>query len=225
MHLSDKYIEQKGRFTVALSGGSTPGVLYQKLASEPHRNRIRWHSVHIFQVDERFVPRDHEDSNFLALNENLLKNIGIPGVNIHPVPVSKKTAPDAAREYEQIIRDFFLLPEGTFPVFDLILLGIGEDGHTASLFPDSDLLNDQHHIAAAATDKQHTHARITLSLPVLQHAENIAFLVSGREKAAVMQKVIQERNHSIPASLIKTANNTPILFIDEEAAQFLHKNV
>ena len=221
MHLSDKSIEQKGRFSAAFSGGSTPRVLYQMLGSDLYSKKIQWHCVHLFQVDERFVPRDHEDSNFLLLQENLLKNISIPEENIHPVPISNNSASGAAREYEQILHDFFLLPSGKFPVFDFILLGIGVDGHTASLFPGTKLLHDQHHIVVTATDKHHKHTRITLSLPVLQQAENIAFLVSGKDKAQVVQKVVKERSPDIPASLIETETNNVTVFIDNAAAQYL----
>ena len=224
MQLSDKSVEQKGRFSVALSGGSTPQGLYQILGSEPYRKKIRWHYVHVFQVDERFVPSDHKDSNFLLLNENLLKNIDIPKENIHPVPIFNKTASDAAREYEQIIQGFFSLPSGQFPIFDLILLGIGDDGHTASLFPDSNLLNDLDHIVSTSLDKHHSHQRITLTLPVLQHANNVAFLVNGRKKAKVMRQFIKGRNPSIPASLVESENNSLMLFIDDEAAHYLDDN-
>ncbi len=133
-------IASQGRFTIALSGGSTPRPIYRLLAEEPYRGRIHWDRVHVFWSDERHVPPGHPDSNFGMAHDELLSKVPLPSGNIYRVRAEKPDAERAAREYEWTLRSAFNLDKGQVPRFDLVLLGLGPDGHTASLFPGSDAL-------------------------------------------------------------------------------------
>ncbi len=218
--LSEECIKKKGRFTVALSGGSTPVRLYALLGCAPYKQMISWERVHLFWADERFVPRDHRDSNYRNLNENLLKKIPIPAGNVHPVrtdmPISISV--DA---YEEEVRAFLRTSQGKSPRFDLIILGIGEDGHTASLFPGSEVLKERERLVASVGDEKHKHPRVTLTTVVINNAANIFFLVSGKEKAPIMKKVIEDRDSSLPASLIEPKGGNLLFLLDEDASRFL----
>jgi 6-phosphogluconolactonase len=157
------------------------------------------------------------------LKETLLKRIQIPQENIHPVPTEKSTLEMSAKEYEEELRRFFKLPQGKFPEFDLILLGIGEDGHTASLFPGSPLLNDFTHLAVPVISDETRHHRITLTLPVINNAKHVVFLVTGGKKAAILKEVIVKRNPSLPASMVNTMSGNLMFLIDREASSALSK--
>jgi 6-phosphogluconolactonase len=220
--LSGKHIRASGRFVVALSGGTTPERLYQLLASNPYQKKICWTNVHIFFVDERFVPPDHPDSNFRLVYETLLKEISFPTENIHSITTLGFTLSVSAKTYEADIKDFFKIDAtGIFPRFDLIILGIGEDGHTASLFPGSRMTNDTKHLVAAVRNRKIRHHRITLTLPVLNRARNIIFLVSGKHKAPIMEKVLMPGCEKIPASLVNPSDGKLHLFIDKEASKYI----
>lgn len=230
MSLSEKHIRASDRFVVALSGGTTPKRLYQLLGSNPYQKKINWSNVHIFFVDERFVPRDHPDSNFRLVHETLLKGINLPTENIHSITTLGSSLSKSVKKYETTIKDFFKIMErDMFPRFDLIILGIGEDGHTASLFPGSRMTNDIKHFVAAVRNRKIRHHRITLTLPVLNSARNIIFLVSGKRKAFIMEKVLTPSDKKIPASLVNPSDGKCHLFIDKEASKYIlnvevHKN-
>ncbi len=213
-------ISKKG-FVVAVSGGSTPKRLYAILSSDQHSNKIDWEHLHFFWVDERFVPPFHEDSNYRLLRDNLLSKISIPQENIHPINTDLSSPEASAERYEDEIRKFFQLPAGLFPEFDLILLGIGEDGHTASLFPGSEVLGETEQLVTAVMDKKHEHYRITLTLPVINEAGKVIFLVSGKNKAGIVKKVLEEKDRSLPASLVKPKKGDLIFLIDKEAGSSL----
>ncbi len=216
-----EYIEEKERFVAAVSGGSTPIKLFSLLASGDYRDRIDWRYVHFFLADERFVPADHEDSNYRVLNENLLSKIPIPSENLHAVRTDVSSVSLAAALYEDDIRSFFGISGYTLPQFDLILLGIGEDGHTASLFPGSDALAERDRLAISVIDQTHEHPRVTLSLPVINNAENVIFLISGEQKALITKRVLEERDDTLPASLVRPENGHRYFMLDKKAGSML----
>ena len=222
MEISKKSIRDKGRFTVALSGGKTPVALYRALAVL--KKPSQWDKIHIFIVDERFVPPEDNESNFLMINQTLLKHINIPRENIHQISTAENTPEASAIKYEEDLISFFKPARGEFPIIDLIILGIGEDGHTASLFPSTPLLRENRHMTAAVlppdTSKKQ---RITLTLPVINNAEKIIFLASGRSKAHIIKEVIEGENHSLPANMVRPKKGKPVFLLDKDAASLLSK--
>jgi 6-phosphogluconolactonase len=218
LQISGKYIEGKGRFAVALSGGNTPKRFYELLGSEPYIKSIDWRHIHFFWADERCVPPEHQDSNYRLASDAFLSKISLPEENIHRMRGEGQPVREAL-EYERDIRRFF--GGSVFPVFDLVILGIGEDGHTASLFPGSNILYDEKHLVDFVDNKAKKHTRITLTLQVLTHAENIIVLVSGKNKALIMRKVIGEKDNSLPASLLMKGKGNLLFLLDNAAAQLL----
>jgi 6-phosphogluconolactonase len=178
--LARSAIAAQGRFAVALSGGSTPRLLYEQLVTQP----IDWQRVHIFWGDERCVPPDHPDSNYGMAQRALLSHINIPAQNVHRLQGELNPA-QAAQRYEDELRTFF----GAAPCFDLILLGLGSDAHTASLFPHTPALHEQQRWVAAQYVENLQADRLTLTLPIINHAANIIFLIAGHDKAAALQSV------------------------------------
>ena len=210
-------IAKKKRFAVAISGGSTPRRLYTLLGSDAYRHRVDWQYVHFFWADERCVPRDDEASNFRTAFDTLLSKIALPDENIHQI--KGEEAPDkAARDYEEEIRRFF--GESERPGFDLIILGMGEDGHTASLFPGSKSIEETVRLAIPVYLEEPGKNRITLTLPVLNNADQILFLVTGPSKAAVLSEILGEREKKkwYPARFIHPAHGNMTWLIDQEAA-------
>jgi 6-phosphogluconolactonase len=220
--LSKKAIAAQGRFTVALSGGSTPRYLYTLLGSSPRRERVDWKHVHVFWADERCVPVDHRESNFKLADDAFMRKAAIPDENIHRIQ-GELGADQAALKYEQELRFFF----GTapFPIFDLIILGIGEDGHTASLFPGAAALHEQERFALPVHLAYPQLNRVTLTLTVLKHAAEMIFLASGRAKAGVVQAIVEKGNpEHYPAGLVHPVQGTLTWFMDAEAAAGLSAN-
>jgi len=217
--ISRSAIERKGIFSVALSGGKTPIDLYHKLSGV--KEMLPWHKTHIFLVDERFVPADHNDSNYRMLKETLLDHLPIPQGNIHPIPTERLTLQASAMAYEEDLKNFFGLSQDQFPEFDLLLLGIGEDGHTASLFPGTPALDDHIHLAAPVPLDEMRHPRITLTLPVINNAKHILFLVIGKNKASVLRKIIDKEDVSLPASMVHPRKGGLIFVIDREVSSQL----
>ncbi len=220
IEISEKAIKDRGQFSVALSGGNTPVALYQRLAGAGEIST--WNRTHVFLVDERFVPFKDKESNYRMINRALLSHIEIPGKNIHPVSTSENTPHDSAVKYEEDLISFFNTKPGEFPGFDLILLGIGEDGHTASLFPDALSLNETERLAVAASPPDKSgKERITLTFPVINNADNILFLICGSNKAVVVDEVLQKKNTELPASMVRPENGRMFFLIDEEAGSLL----
>jgi 6-phosphogluconolactonase len=209
----------RGRFSVALAGGSTPGRLYRLLSEEPYRSHVPWDAVHLFWGDERCVPPGDPGSNYRMAEENLISRVPIPSENVHRVRGELEPAA-AAREYEQEIQDFYCGPHARF---DLILLGLGEDGHTASLFPDSPVLAvTQRLVAAATADYQDRPAqRVTFTLPALNSARQVLFLVTGSAKAGAVRAVIEGDGKRLPARQIRPAAGQLTWLLDAEAARLL----
>lgn len=217
--LSREAIASRGRFSAALSGGSTPRRLYELLGGKPYRDAIDWRRVHVFWVDERCVSRDHRESNFRLAFDTVLSIVPLPAENIHRIKGEEE--PDrAAREYEDDIRTFF----GTsgMPSFDLIILGVGEDGHTASLFPDSPLLNERVRLAMPVRREKRMPDRVTLTLPVLNNAARILVLATGEKKAEVVREILEgSGNTRRPAGLVRPVHGVLQWLIDKKAGQKL----
>lgn len=224
--LADQSIASAGRFSVALSGGSTPLVLYRLLAEPPFREAIAWARVHLFWVDERFVPSDHPDNNYRAAREALVSRVPIPTENVHPIPTEATDPETAAARYEDTLRRFFAAPEGETPRFDLVLLGLGPDGHTASLFPESPALDEHKRLVVATYVPKLASWRITLTPPVLRGARNVMFLVAGPDKAAVLRDVLEGsyEPHRLPAQLVRPQDGDLIWLVDEAAASLLRRS-
>ncbi len=214
-------IAGNGRFTVALSGGSTPRSLYSLLAKD--YADFSWSRTHLFFGDERHVPPNHPDSNYRMVNEALLSKVPIPAANLYRVRAEMPDAAAAALDYEENLRSFFQLQPGGFPRFDLILLGLGPDGHTASLFPDSEGLKEQSRLVIANwVEKFKTH-RITFTFPVLNHATDVMFLASGADKADMVHQVLEGRNTPpFPAQEVQPEGRL-IWMLDEAAAAKLRR--
>ncbi len=218
--MSKKSIASKEKFSVAVSGGSTPRRFYSLLSSDPYRKRVSWHHVYFFWVDERCVPRDHEDSNFRVVFKTLLSKLSIPEDNINRI--KGEAGPEkGAREYEEIIRKFF--GKAGLPAFDLIILGIGEDGHIASIFPGSKALKKTAKLVVPVyTEKTQKH-RITLTLPVLNNGSRIIILAAGSSKAGILHEILckSDRMKQYPAGLIQPLRGSILWLVDEEAAALL----
>ncbi|MDX7951881.1 6-phosphogluconolactonase [Lichenihabitans sp. Uapishka_5] len=204
-------------FTVCLSGGSTPKRLYERLAQSPYREQFPWAKTHFFFGDERFVPADNKDNNFRMARDALLAHVPVPDANVHPVNTARPTAEDAAVDYERTLRDFYgsghLDPDR--PLFDVMFLGLGPDGHTASLIPGEPILEErQKWVGSVAHGRPE--ARITLTYPVLESSANIAFLITGSEKTPMM-RAARAGDTAIPAGRLQTMGHV-VWFADEAAA-------
>lgn len=209
----------RGRFTVALSGGSTPGRLFRLLAEEPYRVQIPWEEVYLFWADERCVPPEDAGSNYGLVEEALITHVPIPAENVHRVRGELEPGM-AARAYDNRLQDFFCGPR---PRFDLVLLGLGKDGHTASLFPGSPLLEERERLAAPAmaTTPDRPAERVTLTLPAINTARQVLFLVAGEAKAEVVQAVIEGPAGRYPAQQIQPTAGQLTWLLDAEAASRL----
>jgi 6-phosphogluconolactonase len=206
----------EGSFRVSLSGGSTPKMLYRLLASDEFRDRFPWPIVSWFWGDERFVPHDHPDSNYRMVREAMLANAPVPPENIHPIP-TKGTPEDAARDYEQILRQGYGASrlDPMVALFDLTLLGLGADGHTASLLPGDPAL-DECERWVAIVEKGRPEIRVTLTYPALESSRRVAFLVTGHEKSAALQ-MIRSGVGQLPAAQVRPIGEL-VWFVDQAAA-------
>ncbi len=222
VHTAKEAVEQRGRFTIALSGGSTPKSLFNLLATNA-RTVLPWDRMFFFWGDERHVPPTDPDSNYRMAEEAMLSKIPVAAGNVFRIPAENPDAAAAADAYEQTLRKFFQLEPGEVPIFDLILLGMGPDGHTASLFPGSAGLQEKTRLVIANwVDKLKT-SRLTLTLPVLNAARCVAFLVSGTDKAAVLKTVFEEDCpvEQYPSKLIRPNRGKLIWLVDRAAASEL----
>ena len=224
--LAAESVAAAGRFSVALSGGSTPRALYELLAKPPFHETIDWPRVHLFWGDERFVPADHPDSNYRMAREALIGNVPIPTENVHPVPTEGSDPEASAAQYEEALRRFFSPPQGQVPRFDLVLLGLGTDGHTASLFPGSPALDESHRLVVAAYIQKLDAWRLTFTPPILRGARHVIFLVCGPHKAAALQEVLEGPYdpQRLPAQLVLPQEGDVTWLVDEAAASLLQRS-
>jgi 6-phosphogluconolactonase len=205
-------------FRMALSGGSTPRLLYSVLASSAFRERIEWRRVELFWGDERFVPHTDERSNYRMVRETLLAHAPVLIDHVHPIVVEADPE-SSARRYETLLKGIYGSETlvASQPLFDLVLLGLGEDGHTASLFPGSRVLGEQTHWVAGVEDRDEP--RVTLTYPAIASSRAVAFLVSGEEKADMLRRVL-EGDRSLPAARVKSEGDV-VWFVDRAAASHL----
>jgi 6-phosphogluconolactonase len=223
--IAEAAVARAGRFSVALAGGSTPRPVYARLATEPYRSRIPWRQTAFFWGDERCVPPDHSDSNYRMAEETLLSHLPmIPG-GVYRMRGEDPEPARAASSYEQLLRTAFRLDAGEFPRFDLILLGMGGDGHTASLFPGSSALAERARLVAATYVERLLAHRLTLTLPVINSAAAILFLISGREKAGIVRSVLDPSTseNQFPARQVCPRDGRLIWLADRPAASLLDR--
>ena len=224
IRLANDAVELKGVFSVALAGGSTPLTVYQLLASEPYSEQVDWSRVHIFWGDERCVPPDHNDSNYGKARLALLDAVPLPPGNIHRIPAELEPE-RAAEAYEEVLLAYFSSQQNerdlNNPCFDLVLLGMGDDGHTASLFPGADAVNEKRRWVKALYVDKLAAWRVTLTPAILNQARQIIFIVSGAVKSYTLQRVIYGsfQPERYPAQSIRPENGHLSWLVDEAAAE------
>ena len=215
-------INNRNIFTLVLSGGSTPRLLYEELARQPISKRIDWQKTHIFWGDERYVPPDHPDSNYALAFQALVSKVDIPTANVHRVITESDSANAAAEDYEKTLRHFFRPPAESedhpyHHSFDLVLLGLGQDGHTASIFPGDAALEEKYRwvVAVDGASASPPVPRVTLTFPVLNKAECVIFLVSGSRKKEVFEEIMNNPGTAAyPAARVRPSGRL-LWFIDE----------
>lgn len=215
-------VAERTLFTLALSGGSTPRALYQRLAAPDYARLIDWSRVYVFWGDERAVPPDHADSNYRMTRLALLDYVPLPTANIHRIEGEREPA-QAAAVYEDALRQFFALRGGAAR-FDLVLLGMGDDGHTASLFPGTAALAETQRWVVANSVPALNTTRITLTFPVINAARQVVFLVAGAGKADMLRRVLEDQNAPpLPAQQIQPQDGTLVWLVDQAAASHLER--
>ena len=208
-------VEERGRFRVALAGGTTPLAAYRRLAGPPWADLVAWGSVEVFFGDERCVGECDGDRNDGAAREALLGRVPIPPENVHPVP---SLAPDGAERYEALLRERLSSPAPAVPVLDLVLLGLGDDGHTASLFPGHPAARETERLVVKVDGApKPPPSRVTFTLPLLNAARAVAFVVSGREKGAALARVLAG-DRALPAACVDPPSGERLFLLDRSAA-------
>jgi len=215
-------IAKDGHFHVALSGGSTPRDLYRLLATSEFRAQVDWARVHLFWGDERAVPPDSPESNYGMARREFLLHVPIPPANVHRMEADDANIGRAAHSYEALLRRCLELDDRGFPRFHLVLLGLGKDGHTASLFPGSKLLRETSRWVSTPIVPKIGARRMTLTLPVLEAARRILFLVTGSEKAPILREIVSGRSEPpLPAQIVQPRHGERVFLVDEAAASLL----
>ncbi len=222
VHVANEAIVTHGRFTLALAGGSTPRKLYALLASEPYRDQINWALVEIFWSDERCVPPDSEDSNYHLAEEVLLSMVPIPANQIHRMPADASDRDAAALAYTEEIQRVF--GTDSIPSFDLLQLGLGPEGHTASLFPHQASLKEQRRLVMPVDVPKPPPPRLTFTPPLLNAAAHVLFLVTGQDKADAVQAIVEGEHNpdEYPAQIIQPSRGEVTWMLDSAAASKLH---
>ncbi len=218
--LADEAIAAVGRFSISLSGGSTPEKLFRLMATGDYKARMPWKNTYVFWGDERFVPLNDERNNAHVAKTLLLDKVDIPAENIFVIPVNIDPATEAAKAYEKTLRAFF---GHGLPQFDLILLGIGENAHTASLFPGTSVIYEKKEWVSALYVDEVKMFRVTMTAPFINDARNVVFLAAGDSKAEVLQTVLTAdyQPEKYPAQLISPVNGNLYWFLDKKAAALL----
>lgn len=224
VRLANESVVSHGRFSIALSGGTTPRKLYGMLGDEPYRSQIDWALVDIFWSDERCVPPDSEDSNYLLAQQVLLNKIPIPAAQIHRMPADEPDRDAASQAYTEEMRRIFAT--NGIPSFDLIQLGMGPEGHTASLFPHQASLHEQQRLVMPVSVPKPPPPRLTFTPPILNAAHNVLFLVTGTDKADAVQAVLEGAYNpdEYPAQIVRPTHGEVVWMLDTKAASKL-KNV
>jgi 6-phosphogluconolactonase len=208
-------------FAAALSGGSTPRQLYEILGSPAFAGRVRWPNVHLFQVDERCVPPDDPASNYRMIGRAMLESSPLPEGNFHRMAAERPDREQAARDYAGDLARILQPARGEFPRLDLVFLGMGPDGHTASLFPGSEALDEQTAWIVPNYVRALQAVRLTLTLPVLNAAAHVIFMVTGAEKAVTLREVLEGPPGRFPAQRVQAARGRVSWFVDKSAARLL----
>lgn len=221
LRLAQQCVEQKGEFSVALAGGSTPKKFYQILSQPPYSTSIPWGKMRIFFGDERAVPPDHPDSNYGMANQNLFKKISIDPLRVHRIQ-SELPPEQAAEAYHTILSTFLASNDAGQPVIDLVLLGLGDDGHVASLFPGTDILDIEDKTAAAVWVEKKKSWRISMTLPVINSAEHIWMMVTGESKNDIVDRIFNYPSITdpLPVELV-IPHNDVTWYLDEAAANWI----
>jgi len=209
-------IDARGVARVALAGGKTPRPVYERLARSPVREVVDWRAVEVFQTDERAVPPSHADSNWGMLEDALLGRVEAAAADRHRMEGEAADLTGEAARYEAILGE--RMGGGAMPAFDMILLGLGEDGHTASLFPGTPAVDEGERLVVANPVRQLGSTRLTLTLPVINAAREVWFLVTGSGKADAVRRVVRERDMSLPASRVRPAEGRCCWLLDRQAA-------
>jgi 6-phosphogluconolactonase len=213
-------VELRGRFVVAISGGSTPIPMHRTLCEEPHLSTIPWTRTHIFWVDERCVPVNDRASNYGAARADFLGSVPIPETQAHPMPMDLSPDEGAAAYQKELVR-FFQPQPSEIPVFDLIFLGIGTDGHTASLFPGQNALTEKERLVVSVRGGDPDVDRLTMTLLLLNNAREIVFLVSGKGKAAILKAILEGPPDKFPAQRIQPAHGNLTWLVERKASSML----
>ena len=221
--LAKNAVQSKGSFNVALSGGSTPKAMFDLLSGDRYINTIPWSKIHLFWGDERHVPPDDEDSNYRMTKEHLFSKIPIPPENIHRIEAESSNAESAAAKYERELKQHFNLSETEIPQFDLVFLGMGDDGHTASLFPGTDVVHESKYLVAAPWIEKFDSYRITLTPKVINNSDRVIFLVKGKEKADALVRVLEGEKDidRYPAQIVEPTHGSVLWLCDREATSKL----
>ncbi|OGX34791.1 MAG: 6-phosphogluconolactonase [Omnitrophica WOR_2 bacterium RIFCSPHIGHO2_02_FULL_52_10] len=218
IEIAQESVRRRNRFTVALPGGRSPVEFYSRLSALQEFDL--WGRTHIFVGDEKFVPFDHESSNFGMIKTDLLDYISIPPANIHPIATGQKSVELAAEQFKGELMHFFEFKSANAPQFDLILLGAGTDGHTASLFPDDERINDTNRVVLPVSLPHLKEERITLTLPVINNACHVVFLHLGASKADIIKAIIDDKK-DLPAAKVRPTHGRLLHLLDKEAARKL----
>jgi 6-phosphogluconolactonase len=225
VRMARDYAARGEPFRVALAGGSTPRLLYGLLASDTFRDSVDWENVRFFFGDERWVAPTHRESNYKMARDELLHKIDVDAANVYPMPTEGLTPEDAAQQYEETLREAFSLKKRAVPEFSLILLGMGDDGHTASLFPNTAVLHEKERLVDAPFVEKLSSHRLTLTPPVLQAAREIIVMVAGVSKAPALKEVIEgeENIEEYPSQLLRFARGRVTWLVDVGAASRLER--
>jgi len=225
VQLIDDTLQVSEKFTIALAGGTTPKVLYQLLATEELSQQIPWQQIHVYFGDERSVGPEHEDSNYRMACEALLNHVAIPSENIHRIQGEANNIKSAAASYAQELDQGLSKNEDNYPQFDLVLLGLGPDGHVASLFPDTDILKQKDAWADAVWVEKLSTWRVSITYPLINHAKHVWLFVAGETKANIIEQVLGDKaeEFSYPVQGIE-AQGQLLWFLDEAAASKLDKD-
>jgi 6-phosphogluconolactonase len=219
---AEEAVAARGRFTIALAGGATPRESYERLAVPPLRDRMPWARTWVFFGDERGVATDHRESNYRMAHAALLSKVPVPPGQVFRIQGETDDPEAAAAAYARTITEAFGSPRGVLPRFDLVLLGLGIDGHTASLFPGSPVLKETFRsVAAVHASAASIPQRFTLTLPILNAAARVVFLVSGAEKAKVVKAALGPHGGTLPAGMVRPADGRLLWLVDRAAAALL----